>query len=504
MPRTSFYVLVGLLLAVGLAMTLHRHLVMEVPLLPGEEREVWEVEAVVTFQAQGDPVKASLAIPTSPPGFRLLTESTASTGYGLNYLDEEGGRRAQWTKRQADGPQQLYYAAQFLVAPGDPPPPPTPPRTPDTVVWESPLGAAAQEVLEQARKRSADPLSLARELAGRLADPDSDENVQLLAKRFDAPELLVRLLHQAGISARTVDGLRLQDNRRRQSTETWVTVHDEEAGRLLINPRDGSTGRPEDLLLWGTGHAPLLEVEGGRDSRVLYSMIQRSIPASSAMQDQLREESLLDFSIHSLPLGEQALFKNILLIPVGALVVVLLRILVGIQTSGTFMPVLIALAFMQTTLTTGLIAFVLIVGTGLLIRTYLSRLNLLLVARVSAVIITVILIISLYSLLAYRMGVNEGLVITFFPTIILSWTIERMSILWEEEGAWEVLVQGGGSLLTAVLAYLAMSEPLVRHLSFNFLGVQLILMAVVLLLGSYTGYRLSELHRFRHLRGERD
>ena len=42
------------------------------------------------------------------------------------------------------------------------------------------------------------------------------------------------------------------------------------------------------------------------------------------------------------------------------------------------------------------------------------------------------------------MGLSEGLKITFFPMIILSWTIERMSILWEEEGPREVFVQVGG------------------------------------------------------------
>ena len=45
--------------------------------------------------------------------------------------------------------------------------------------------------------------------------------------------------------------------------------------------------------------------------------------------------------------------------------------------------------------------------------------------------------------------------IIFTPKkIIISWTIERMSILWEEEGPKEVLIQGGGSLLTASLVYL--------------------------------------------------
>ena len=163
------------------------------------------------------------------------------------------------------------------------------------------------------------------------------------------------------------------------------------------------------------------------------------------------------------------------------------------------MPVLIALAFIQTSLLTGLIGFLLIVAVGLIIRNYLSYLNLLLVARVSAVIITVIAIISIFTVLAYRMGLSAGLTVTFFPMIILAWTIERMSVLWEEEGPHQVVIQGGGSLLVAVLAYLAMNNELIRHLTFNFLGIQLILMGLVLMAGNYTGYRLLELKRFKPL-----
>jgi cellulose synthase/poly-beta-1,6-N-acetylglucosamine synthase-like glycosyltransferase len=147
----------------------------------------------------------------------------------------------------------------------------------------------------------------------------------------------------------------------------------------------------------------------------------------------------------------------------------------------------------------GILGFLLIVGTGLIIRSYLSRLNLLLVARISAVIISVILIISLFTVVAFNIGLNEGLTITYFPMIILSWTIERMSILWEEEGGKEVFVQGGGSLLTAVLVYLAMTNPYIQHLTFNFIGLQLVILACILLLGTYTGYRVTELRRFTPL-----
>lgn len=103
------------------------------------------------------------------------------------------------------------------------------------------------------------------------------------------------------------------------------------------------------------------------------------------------------------------------------------------------------------------------------------------------------------SFFTYKIGLTEGVKITFFPMIILSWTIERMSILWEEEGYKEVIKQGGGSLFVAVCAYLSMSSFFIQHLTFNFLGIQLILLSLVLIMGNYTGFRLSELKRFKPL-----
>ncbi|WP_299232724.1 UUP1 family membrane protein [uncultured Halomonas sp.] len=496
MSRLPFYLLVGVLFLAGIAMTLHRHYQLEVPWTPGEQRQVWEVEAQVNFTALGDPVLVDMALPSTQEGFRLLTEHTASPGYGLSFVDEDGGRRAQWSIREATGSQQLYYTAQVLVAPDSRPPRlDTPPLRRD-IVWERPYDTAATQMIERAWGRSADPFTFARELLHDFNEERQGENARLLLTQFERTPLLVRLLNQAGVPAREVSGLLLEDGRRRQSLTSWVQVFDGQHW-ALFDPATGAQGRPDNLLIWeGNGQA-VLEVQGGSNSRVTFSMLARNQPAAAAVRNQLAEDTLLNFSIHSLPLEEQALFQTILLIPIGALVVVLLRLLVGIKTSGTFMPVLIALAFIQTSLATGLIGFLLVVAVGLVIRSYLSYLNLLLVARVTAVIITVIGIISVFSVLAYRFGLNAGLTITFFPMIILSWTIERMSILWEEEGPKEVLIQGGGSLFTAVLAFLAMNNPWVRHITFNFLGVQLILMALILMIGNYTGYRLLELRRFK-------
>ncbi|CAH0526345.1 inactive transglutaminase family protein [Vibrio hippocampi] len=495
--RIPFYLSVSLLIIAGIALSVIRHQTYGVPWTPGESRQVWDIEARIEFKATGDAVKISLAAPQTQSGYTLTNESASSQGYGVSYVDSDAGRRAEWSIRQATGAQTIYYKTQFLVddqAVADPTPPTGEIAAP---TFNGPEEAAANALISRAKGRSADDITFTRELIKTLNDSDS-QNAALLLNDMDKTEAVAKLLAFAQVPAKVVGVIELEDGRRRQTVQQMIQVWD--GSHWQIFAPDNNEGKDkQNLLVWDQSNVSLLDVIGGKDSKVHFTMIAQEVSASEATASKVNADGLLNFSIHSLPLEEQAMFKTIMLIPIGALIVVFLRILIGLKTSGTFMPVLIAVAFVQTQLVTGIVGFLLIVGTGLVIRSYLSKLNLLLVARISAVIITVILIISVFTVVAYKIGLTEGLSITFFPMIILSWTIERMSILWEEEGAKEVVLQGGGSLLTAVLVYLAMTNSYVQHLTFNFIGLQLVILGGILLLGTYTGYRLTELRRFKPL-----
>lgn len=494
--RTPFYLLIALLIVSGLALTWYRHYAFDVPWLPGEKRQVWSIEAKVEFLAQGEPIVASLAIPSSQPGFELMGEHTASPGYGLSFVEKDGGRRAEWSIRKAVGQQTLYYRIDMLSL--DLEGSSYHPASPDIqfkLKKEGPYQTAAAQLLARAKERSANAFTLTRELINEFNT--QNQTSRFLLQEQSRTQWLVELLNLAEIKSREVLVLTLEDGRRRQSLLSYLQVYDGEEYQLF-DPRTGKQGQAANQLLWKYHSDSLLDLVGGTQSNVHFSVIEQEVPVSRMLdQDLLFDKPFLDISIHSLPLEEQTLFKGILLIPVGVLVVVFLRILIGLRTSGTFMPVLIAIAFIQTSLLTGLLGFVLVVTAGLVIRSYLSQLNLLLVARISAVIISVIAIIAAFSVLSFQLGLSEGLKVTFFPMIILAWTIERMSILWEEEGPQEVLVQVGGSLFVALVAYMLMTNEVVRHLTFNFLGLQLVFMALVLLIGNYTGYRLLEYRRFK-------
>ncbi|MCG6199750.1 inactive transglutaminase family protein [Psychromonas antarctica] len=501
--RIFFFVLVAALFLLGISQTVQRHLAFDIPWMPGETRTIWNIDAKIDFNALGKPVIASLTTPKMQAGYTQLSQNAASPGYGLSFLEGGIAPQAQWTIRKALGEQTLYYNIQLLADN----------KSKDQQYTEMPALfdkeydpatlAAGTEIIREAFKTSADPFSFTRELLKVLNAQQPSQNTSLLlTSKINKTDLLIALLNKAKIATKKIGALHLEDGRRRQHLQPLVEVFQEKDGGItsqLFDANSTSAVNRQNLLLWDQSDKALLELVGGENSKVSFSMIKQEQAALAAILQKADNEHLFNFSIHSLPVEDQSLFKGILMIPLGVMIVVMMRVLVGLKTSGTFMPVLIAMAFIQTSLVTGLVGFILLVAVGLVIRSYLSHLNLLLVARISTVIIMVILLITLFGVLAYKLGLTEGLKITFFPMIILSWTIERMSVLWEEEGAKEVMLQGGGSLIVAVLAYFVMSNPIARHLMFNFIGLQFVVMALVLLLGSYTGYRLSELRRFKPL-----
>ncbi|MFV0476903.1 MAG: inactive transglutaminase family protein [Parahaliea sp.] len=499
--RVKIGLVASLLIAFGVGLTLYKVAYLGLPLFPGESREVWTIESKISFKPAAGPVEVSLDMPLTLGGWVLLDEHFASSGFGFT-IDESGqGREARWTRQSIDYPTTLYYKIQAYRARQD--------SLPDYPVVEQEKPrlqadqlAAMERVVELLQKSSADTQSLVRLMIQQLnleqANPDAAFLVDSYSGSIES--LMLDVLAFAGIPAHRLRGIHLQDGRRRQTLASMLEVHDGKRW-LLFDPQTGETGLPDDFFVWQRGPGAALSVVGGRDSRLEFALLSNSLPANTVvtMEEESENFALLDFSIYALPVEQQGIFKGLLLIPVATFVVVLLRILVGIKTSGTFMPVLIAIAFLQTTLSVGLVIFLSLVSVGLWIRSWLSHLNLLLVARVSAVVIVVILLMALLAVISYKLGLDQALTVTFFPAIILSWTVERMSILWEEEGGREVLMQGSGSLLVAILAYLVMSVSLVEHLTFNFPELLISLLGVVLLCGKYTGYRLSELYRFRDM-----
>jgi len=503
MEQRYVFVLAALLTAIGMAVFFYKWQVLGFPVTENQETPVWTVEAAVSFDSGPGSIRAQLRIPTLTPGFRMLNENSVSRGYGYGTPFGDDGRIAEWTTRRADGRQTVYYRVTVYEDKKVDESDTTPPFPPMPVIRE-PMNTAVQVLVEYARERSADTASLTSEVLRRLNDPSPDANVELILSDVDNAADFVaavsEILASARIPSRVVHGFPLSERQRGANLVSWLEVHDGDRWRYF-NPVTGEESLPKQFLVWWRGNAPLINVEGGSNVQVAFAIQENHLDAVAIAETQSahRGGSAVDFSLYSLPIRTQSVYSVLLMIPIGAFIMVIMRNMIGVDAFGTFMPVLIALAFRETKLFWGVILFTLLVTLGLTIRFLLDRLRLLLVPRLSAVLIVVVMLMLFISMTSHRMGLEMGLSVALFPMVIIAMTIERMSVVWEERGAADALRAGVGSLFVAIAAYIFMGMKWLEHLIFTFPELLLIVLAVVLLAGRYTGYRLTELRRFREL-----
>ena len=492
------------LITIGISLCWFKVTRLGLPLVPTEKANVWTVEARIEFKARRDgAVKVQFFIPRQPSGFTVVDENFVSGNYGLTTEDDGTHRMAQWAVRQVKGYQVLYYRIHLSRDPSLPLLPATP-ATPEIHPPNLPeaLTSAAKGLMNDVLNKSADAKSFVRALLVRLNAPTNDPNVMLLRQGIEDSEQwvgrLIDLLATTNITARMTHLLVLKDGINHGALTPWLEVFD---GRqwVPLDPNTGEPGMPESSVLWHVGSDPILEVTGGTNAKVEYSVTERAQDRTLVAEQRARQmgSRLMEYSLFSLPVSAQNVYRILLMVPVGAFLIVILRNVVGLRTFGTFMPILIALAFRETELVWGMVLFSLLVAMGLLIRFYLEYLKLLLVPRLASVLIIVIMLMAVTSIFSHKLGFDRGLSVALFPMVILAMTIERMSLVWEELGPAEALIQGFGSLMVAALGYLCMSSLYLEHLVFVFPELLLVVLAMTLLLGRYTGYRLTELWRFR-------
>lgn len=503
MKNNSFhvYALIISLFVVGSGLFLYRHLVLDVPLTDTETVNSWMVESNLRFNADANtPIKARFNIPYLPPHFAILDEYFVSRSYGVTTNLNGYNRQTVWSMRRGHGAQSLYYRAIFRQTDSDESSLPKPTVIKSQTLDES-QKSAVETITAQVRQASADIQTFAQSTVKELNKKDG--NAKLLTGNVFTDQNIINatilILNQSKIYAIPVKGIYLSQQSKAE-LKSFLAVYNGQHW-IYINPNTGSAGLPKQFLIWQYGNEPLFEISGGTKAQFALTVSPTPINALSVAKSRgLQADSqLLRFSLLQLPVKVQATYKILLTVPIGAFIILILRNFIGIKTFGTFMPVLIALAFRETHVIWGISLFIIIVSFGLLARFYLDQLRLLLVPRLSAILTIVIILMIFISILSQNLGLDSGLSVALFPMVILTMTIERMCVTWDERGASEAIQSGVGSLLAAVICYGAMSYEPLQYLVFAFPELLLNLLAIILWFGQYRGYRLFELKRFKVL-----
>lgn len=503
-PKWKLITVVSLLILLGSGLACYKVRSLGVPFWKGEQVNEWQVEARVSFVATGGKVKAQLSLPTSAVEQKNGQEA-GSLGYHYNLGKNLGESIAVWSADNRQEAQALYFRVRFpdsIRSGGEPIPAELQSTDAENPDLTGSLGEAANNIVNRAKAISTDPDSLLISLFDQIKTGESSQEFVLVKRHYEkefkrnaAMTMGIDLLAIAGVPARVAYGVRLDEEMGSQAPIPLVEYYDGAYWKVRDPAEPGAVLDGRSIFVWHRGGGPLLDVTGGENSRIAFTVVRDRIPL--ARLTDLSDSPLMVSTILGLPVAERAAFRYIVLIPLGAFVVVLMRNIIGVPTLGTFMPVLLALALLEIPLLRGLSMFAVIVTAGLWFRFLLSRLNLLVVPRVAACVVIVTLLMIMMTVVGYRMGMSGGVQITLFPMIILAWTIERMSLIWEEEGKRSAITQVAGSLVVSVLAYLFMRVPQIQYWAFYFPELLLVLLAGILMIGRYTGYRVSELIRFK-------
>ncbi len=498
------------LIAAGGAIFCIKTISLGYPVAPGVMTSVWDFEIYLEFEGQDEPARIEVYLPAGDVARTFPQEQFYNGPFGLSLSTERQtrNRKAIWTYRYPNNRKVLRYTAQTT---GETAATPLPGafRAADP----EPAGFEEEPIRRQAfivwtgdlRRRSADDRSYVDLAIAEIFKPRDEGELYAdeLAVLLDGPgnlsrlELATETLRAAGVPARIANGVFLTESRRRVELKHWLEYHmDGEDFRFFP---EGPQSR--FFTIW-YGARDLVRATGVGDVAVQLALQERRNSAVELVKRGGDDrwgglEHIFTFS--DLPLTTQLVYKVLITIPVGITILVFLRQFIGVKTLGTFMPVLIGIAFRETALLNGLLLFSLLIALGLALRFYLERLQLLLVPRLAVVVIFIVMVMAGITIALTNSNQAIGLSISLFPIVILTMTIERMSIVWEETSAGEAIKQGLGSLAVAAVTYLAMTNDFVEYWMYQFPELLLVLMGLCVLMGRYTGLRLSELWRFREL-----
>jgi hypothetical protein len=191
------------------------------------------------------------------------------------------------------------------------------------------------------------------------------------------------------------------------------------------------------------------------------------------------------------------LLQSVLMLPVGALVVVLFRNVIGLPTFGTFLPALIAAGAGQTGPWWGVVGVLVTIGVVVVVRSAVQRLGLLHSPTLAILLAAVTVSLLATTLVAERAGVAGLARVGFFPIAVLAIAAERFYLSWTEQGRRHAGRELAGTLVVTLACFVVMHSLALQILLVGFPEVLLLVVAANVYLGRWVGVRLLEYRRFR-------
>jgi len=506
------YVLAAFLILLTAGLIAYRVIALQYPLLPNPQVKAWQLGVAIHVKPEqaAVPVKVQISLPQNSIGQSVIDERINSGPLDAALLSERGNHRVIWSGMIDAEEDALSYEATLVIGrkpaltgknPSDSP-------IPEEIRGEERILVQRLADRYGNLKPSARLEAITGFLKGTWAvkPPTREEQTAWLAftEKHGRMTAIIALLRAAGLPARPVEGLPLREGSF-SATWRWIDVWMNNAWER-VDPESGRRHLPsEQLLPLVTGEGPLMHSDHAEITEIHWTLSRQIIsPWRMHLEPVIHGGHFLNrWSLFSLPPEFQTIFRIILLVPIGALMICFLRNVIGLPSFGIFMPVLMALAFRTTGLLYGLLIFAGIVFIGYAIRRWINDLRLLLVPRLATILTIMIFFFAVLAIIGSQVGLRNMMAVGLLPFVILTMTVEKFYILIEESGVREAMVTSAGSAAVAVLTYGILGIERLQLLFFVFPELLFAVAACQILLGRYTGYRLSEYIRFRSLGASR-
>ncbi|GIW39640.1 MAG: gonadoliberin III [Candidatus Binatia bacterium] len=511
----------GALVLLGLGVFLYKVFGLHYPLTTSHLGSTWRVELVIHVSGKGARVVVDASLPGTSGYQTLLSEQVRSGPLRFSITEENAARTGRWSGRLSGAATVSYQVTvqtrEYARAVPDSERRRSYPESVRPYLREAPAVQASDPAIAALGKELAleggDKVKLAREIfefvsreIGHLQSTGEMDALATLREGRGTPlgraRLFCALARAYELPCRIVSGIFLEDGTH-DALHHWNEVYlggawvpadavmrrfgTIPAGRLALAWDSGNVIRQEQT----TSLSYRFDVQSELETYL--HVVERRLSESSHPLDRV--------SLLLLPVQVQRHLRLLLLVPVGALAIAVFRSIVGFRTFGTFMPMLIALAFTATGLLYGTVFLTVVILGALATRLLIQRLYLLMVARVAFILTVVVLLLVVLMVATDRFRLpSEG--ISAFPFVIITMVVERMSVSLEEEGWRNTMNRLAATVLAIYFTYAVIQARWLQSFLLVFPEVLFVILGMLVLVGRYTGYRLVELLRFRELATE--
>lgn len=515
-------IITTLLITIPLGMLFYKSQVLNLSLLPQMVDDVWNFH--LTARPKGDTTSFSFPIPKPGPGIKITDERIRSKSFEVFIDSNSDSTLATWTSKEPIK-QKVTYSARIDLKPL------SYKNIPKDYTETYPKGLnrylkvpellpedeAAISHLESAiLEGNEDKTSVMRKIYY-YVEEEIQRNTEIktihqtLNTGKGSPLVKARLFNvmarRQRVPSRIVVMVRMPEVKTENNQKLRFTFANEVFLANKWIPIDTNRGffgeRPDSFMVVHRNYEEVEKIISKKN--VSYSIQAERARINRFNKAEFKKEVIKSDSIFSklslyrLPLPLQTMFTTIMLIPVGTLVLSIARNLIGIPTFGIFTPILLTLFFKETSFGFGFLFFGVVVLIGIGERYVLDKFYLLAVPRLSIILNLVIMLMIGYSLFSSDIAFISQKHLAFFPIVIVTTNIERLSIMLTEEGLLNTFKTLLGTLVIAILGYFLYTIHSLEMFMFTNPELLFTIIGLLILIGKYKGYRLSEFIRFRDL-----